>query len=246
MPTHSNTDSHYDQAVALMAQGASIDDMVATLQVSRGEIYHTVRLVFTDFLRRYGTIAAADESAPHLEEWDSLTGALTRRTGEILLLHMLQQSREENPFSIIFIDVDNLKQTNDAYGHKAGDRLLCHLVHMVLGNIRRTDQLIRWAGDEFILALPNTLQTTACETLYRLRRAEPALQFSAGVAQWEPGDSLQLLVDRADQAMYKEKRARKSRQRPPYQLHPGIDRERRVLQSPTSASLTLPDSQSSV
>ncbi|MCY0909172.1 MAG: GGDEF domain-containing protein [Sulfobacillus thermotolerans] len=210
MPNHSNTDSYYDQALKLMAQGASIDDMITTLNTSRGEIYHTVRVIFTDMLRRYGAIAAATSSVPEIAEWDALTGALTRRTGEIALLQMLQKTQEDQPFSIIFIDLDNLKQMNDAYGHQAGDHLLCQLVHVVLSNIRRSDQLIRWAGDEFILVLPHTPKAIACETLKRLRRADPTLQFSAGVAQWEPGDSLSSLIDRADRAMYQDKRQRKT------------------------------------
>ncbi len=214
----------------MMSQGAPIEEIMQHMQLSRSEAYQHVRSVFVDFLRQYGPIAAAgDTELPMTVGWDSLTGALTRQAGEVKLLRFIQNAGNTWPLTIVFIDVDNLKAVNDQLGHNAGDRLLCVMVHDILSNIRRSDELIRWAGDEFILALPNTDFGTGAETMTRIRAADPSLKFSSGVAEWHPGESLDQLIERADSAMYKEKALHKAHQKfnPPW---PGIHPERRNSQ----------------
>ncbi len=202
---------HDGSIASLMAQGATIDDMMAALHMTRAETYNQVRIAFTDLLTRYASVAAASgQGSSHIGEWDDLTGSLSRGSGEALLLRLWPTATTFDPLSLIFIDLDNLKRTNDQYGHNTGDHLLRNLVHAVMRRIRRSDMLIRWAGDEFILVLPHTTLTSARDTLSRIRHVDASLQFSAGVAQWEPGDSVEQLIERADQAMYEDNRQRKS------------------------------------
>jgi diguanylate cyclase (GGDEF)-like protein len=161
--------------------------------------------------------------------WDSLTGAVTRQVGEVMLLRFIQQAGDTWPLSIVFMDVDNLKVINDQMGHNAGDRLLCVMVHNILSNIRRSDELIRWAGDEFILALPNTDFSTALDTIKRIRATNPTVEFSTGIAQWQLNEPLPKLIARADSAMYREKQLHKVQ----YQINPnwpGINPDRRSSQ----------------
>ncbi|WP_053959600.1 GGDEF domain-containing protein [Sulfobacillus thermosulfidooxidans] len=217
-----------DRIRLLMMQGTSIEDMVTILGISREEMDRQIRLIFSELLSRYGTIAGTGENmARFASNWDLLTGSLTRYAGEQALAKLIRDVRAHNPLTIAFLDMDNLKAVNDHFGHQAGDRLLCRVVHTIFSQIRRSDLVIRWAGDEFVLVLPGASVPVAKELIGRIRTADPEIQFSIGLVQYHPGEDLNALIDRADQAMYQEKRAKKATNQLPEKQRMGIEIDRR-------------------
>ena len=92
-----------------------------------------------------------------LARCDPLTGVLNRHTfREIFEREWSRAIRYRHPLSCAMIDIDYFKQTNDTYGHSAGDNMLTRLARTIEGNCRRSDYLCRWGGDEFLALLPET------------------------------------------------------------------------------------------
>jgi diguanylate cyclase (GGDEF)-like protein len=119
---------------------------------------------------------------------------------------------------MLMIDSDNLKEINDRCGHDAGNRMLKTVAKSIAGELRNTDVLARYGGDEFIVLLPETPPARAIDVAERIRRAietSPTdfggerlqTSVSIGVACYpEDGRSLDTLQARADRAMYVAKR----------------------------------------
>jgi len=145
-----------------------------------------------------------------LSETDQLTELLNRRG---LLSKMENHSEHER--TLVIIDLDNLKQVNDEYGHLVGDHYITAISGRIAGAISKTDLVGRWGGDEFLIVLETT-SDAALQVLERLRnvvtRAEittdslriPA-SFSAGAATWGVGESIDEVLRRADAALYSAK-----------------------------------------
>src|SRR5690606_524823 len=88
---------------------------------------------------------------------DTLTGVYSRNSGEEIVDVQFRISKRQNtPFSLVFIDIDNFKSINDRYGHEAGDRVLGNAATNIRRNARGSDVVIRWGGEEFVVLLPNT------------------------------------------------------------------------------------------
>ena len=129
------------------------------------------------------------------------------------------QRYKSEPFSIVLFDVDNFKQINDTYGHITGDIVLQRIAGVVKNTIRTTDLGCRWGGEEFIVIYPLTNISQAAEASEKIRKQINELTFdsiknvscSFGVAQFESDDTMQSLLARADQAMYKAKKSGKNR-----------------------------------
>ena len=126
---------------------------------------------------------------------------------------------EEEPLSLLFIDLDEFKVFNDARGHKAGDEMLRRVARAVEKHTRRIDLVARYGGDELVVALLGSGTAAAVETAERIRvgiRAEnaddEAMSVSIGIATF-PGDagSKAELLDKADWAMYAAKRGGRDR-----------------------------------
>jgi len=121
--------------------------------------------------------------------------------------------RYQRPCSVLLFDVDHFKQVNDRYGHKSGDIVLKRLATEVHGQLRGTDFLGRWGGEEFIVLASNNSLEEAGNLAERLRKHIANVSFpevgevtiSIGVAQWQSGESRRGLLDRADKAMYQAK-----------------------------------------
>ena len=119
------------------------------------------------------------------------------------------------------MDVDNFKKVNDTYGHLVGDRVLQNVARACQDSLREVDKLARYGGEEFIVMLPETDGPGACRSAERLRQVIESAEVSAqqgpvritaslGVAVFHPdGSSLTIdrLLGRADQALYKAKQA---------------------------------------
>ena len=156
---------------------------------------------------------------------DDLTQLYNRRGFYVLAEQVrLLARREEEPFSVLYLDVDNLKPTNDTLGHEAGSALLREMAEMLRGCFRETDVAGRLGGDEFVVAgrlseeelgmVTRRLEAMAEEANGRGQRAY-SLHFSVGSVTAEAGSekSLEELVAAADQLMFAQKRDKKAAQR---------------------------------
>ena len=154
-----------------------------------------------------------------ISDTDELTGVYNMRAFSAVLRRVFQQSvRHGHPLSIVMMDSDNLKAINDSRGHDAGNRLLQHLIRKVAEELRRSDILARYGGDEFIMLLPETGLGGAVDTAERIRKSIEGSQFdvrgtnmqvtvSLGVASYpEDGGNVDVIVDKADKALYRAKR----------------------------------------
>ena len=121
--------------------------------------------------------------------------------------------RNNSPLSLIVLDVDKFKQINDTHGHIVGDYALQKLAAILINNLRRTDFLARIGGDEFVIIAPQTTKIEAKKLADRLQRIIADTDFpglgpisiSMGIAQFDFKESMNQLVDRADQALYQAK-----------------------------------------
>jgi diguanylate cyclase (GGDEF)-like protein len=140
---------------------------------------------------------------------DALTGALNRAGLRAAADRaFLRTRRRAEDLAVAAIDLDGLKQVNDAHGHAAGDRLLTETAEAWSSALRSDDVLARTGGDEFVLIMPRTSRDEAAAVLERLRRAHPAA-WSAGIARWRPGESLEACLERADKRLYVAKAERR-------------------------------------
>ncbi len=142
---------------------------------------------------------------------DALTGLFNRsKLDEVLRREMTLHERYATPFSIVLIDVDHFKSVNDTFGHLEGDRLLKEFSGLLCGNIRKSDVLGRWGGEEFLIVCSNTNGVNATSMAEHLRQIVKVRDFglgrsitiSAGTAQIENGQSLAQLLSSADKALY--------------------------------------------
>lgn len=158
----------------------------------------------------------------HQATHDPLTQLLNRSAAEAFLeRHMKLADRHGRPVSVILADVDDFKIINDQLGHEAGDRILVQLTATLSAHLREADILARWGGEEFLVGVPETERDGACDLAERLRIAveqevgweAPAGvgTLSAGVAQYQSGESLRSWIRRADRALYEAKEAGRNR-----------------------------------
>jgi len=148
---------------------------------------------------------------------DSLTNVLNRAGGEQRLREELARaSRTGQPLSVAIIDVDKLKTVNDSWGHQVGDRFIASVASALQGGLREGDWVARWGGDEFVVALTSTHIDEAAKALKRVLEkiteiaptGEPiGFGASIGLSRARPEDTLESILERADQGLYEAKRA---------------------------------------
>src|SRR5665213_3025377 len=121
--------------------------------------------------------------------------------------------RHVAPLALVLFDIDHFKKVNDTHGHQAGDQVLLELSRFVTANIRNSDVLARWGGEEFVILCPGCNGPMACQLVENLRGSIRKLVIdgagtmtcSFGVAQFEDGDTPDSLIARADDAHYRAK-----------------------------------------
>ena len=143
--------------------------------------------------------------------FDELTGAYGRRAGAVELEREIDRAkRTTTPLTVAFVDIDDLKKTNDSEGHAAGDRLLSETAESLRDHLRPYDLVIRYGGDEFVCALWDMDIEQAAER-FSLASADLKKQHASvtvGLASLAADDDLDSLIARADSAMYEERRRR--------------------------------------
>lgn len=153
------------------------------------------------------------EQLASLSRTDPLTGAANRRHLEHELVREIARAeRLHTVLSLAFLDLDHFKQYNDTHGHAGGDRLLQKVVAAWRGALRPTDVLARTGGEEFVVVLPDTGAEQSRAVVERLRELVPDGQTcSAGIAVFEPGETAEALLERADRALYAAKHGGRDR-----------------------------------
>jgi diguanylate cyclase (GGDEF)-like protein len=157
--------------------------------------------------------------------FDGLTGIHNRRWLDETLHRLVQRSRRANKdLSVSLVDIDHFKSFNDTYGHDAGDHVLTVVAAALTKNVRPTDLVARFGGEEFVIIFPETTLELARVAAERVREAIAAEQLttkdgrelssvtiSMGVSKLEPDQDVPGLLKVADLALYRAKRAGRNR-----------------------------------
>ncbi len=164
-------------------------------------------------LRTFRENRALLSNVQQLAQEDALTGAVNRRGLEDALpVEFSRAQRSEQPLTLVMIDLDHFKRYNDRRGHPAGDALLRGAAQAWRKQLRPTDMLVRYGGEEFTLVLPATDADQAAQLVDRLRAPVPDRQtFSAGIATWDGAETAPDVLQRADQALLQAKKAGRNR-----------------------------------
>jgi diguanylate cyclase (GGDEF)-like protein len=153
---------------------------------------------------------------------DGLTGLANHKTFyETLEKELWRTRRYGGQISLIMIDIDSLKRINDAYGHHAGDKVICEISKKIRACIRQIDTAARYGGDEFAVILPNTSLADAVVAAERMvdsvsespitwKKEQIALSISVGVGEYDAESSPEDITSRSDQALYMAKQAGKN------------------------------------
>jgi diguanylate cyclase len=157
---------------------------------------------------------------------DPLTGTGNRRQFDASMEKAIKDCEQKaTALSLVMCDIDHFKRVNDSFGHQVGDELIKMFARVIDGGIRESDTVIRYGGEEFAIILPMTDQNAARAIAERIRRQFESkrltvretnqkvgqLTASFGVAQYQPGDSVDTLVQRADAKLYEAKSSGRNR-----------------------------------
>ena len=155
-------------------------------------------------------------------ERDPLTGVFNRKAAETAIRDYLKRVQEDEVCAFIILDMDNFKEINDVYGHKAGDEVLVKLAGLVSRTFRRSDIIGRFGGDEFILCLTRedgasdvhacakALQCAVCKQIALPGRTGSVTVSIGACVVPDAGVSYTELLQRADSAVYQAKRRGKN------------------------------------
>ncbi len=159
------------------------------------------------------------ESANQNGALDHLTGIYNRRSSESRLKDSIELTRiRQNALSFAILDLDNFKVLNDTYGHDFGDTVLRQIGDLLRKNVRRTDWVGRWGGDEFVISIQggereaSAMLSRVCDLARQELFIAPdqsvhKITFSCGVCEWQDVMDSQSLFTKADEALYSAKRS---------------------------------------
>lgn len=170
--------------------------------------------------RRLTDAETVHHELEHLVTRDRLTGLGNRQHFEQQIeLEAARGKRYHVPVSLILIDVDHFKRINDTFGHSVGDSVLIDITRRISSQLRDTDTISRWGGEEFAVIAPCTPMIGAEVLAEKLRKivamapfdAVGTVTISAGIAQLLPGERARHWVARADRFLYQAKQAGRDR-----------------------------------
>ena len=168
------------------------------------------------------------ESVQRIAWTDSLTNIYNRHFfNEMLPREMERAGRYGHQLSVMLLDIDGFKTFNDTYGHLKGDVVLKIIARIFTTQLRVSDTIARFGGDEFVVILPETNRRKALAIAERIRQAVSARSFgsarlsvSVGVSAYRSGLTPEQLLDEADRDMYRRKNSARGKESPPEQSTP--------------------------
>lgn len=200
-----------------------LDDKVRCLRLGADD-YVTKPFEYEELEARIFSLLKRSKQFEQMAFRDALTGVYNRRYFDHHLQMVLQWvQQDDKPISLAFLDIDRFKSINDTYGHQVGDMVLQGLGHLLQQNLRTTDLLARYGGEELVILFQDTTAEQAAIVMHRILekvRVQPLVRaegqgtcitFSAGVAQWQPGLTEKRWIALADDAMYRAKQAGRDR-----------------------------------
>jgi diguanylate cyclase (GGDEF)-like protein len=161
-----------------------------------------------------------EEKLQGLATTDSLTGAYNRiKFTELIAREIERFKRYGIPLSLMMFDLDHFKNVNDAFGHAVGDQILKKVTDIVAENKRILDYLVRWGGEEFMMIATETSLEPTVTLAERIRKVLEDHRFatvdgvtvSLGVTQFKEGDTVDTVITRVDDALYKAKKNGRNR-----------------------------------
>ncbi|GKW15613.1 GGDEF domain-containing protein [Pectobacterium carotovorum subsp. carotovorum] len=169
------------------------------------------------------TIGGYQRRLEQMATTDKLTGLMNRQAFDYLFHRLGTKSAfQHKSLSLILIDIDHFKKINDKYGHNVGDLVLKEVSAILLTNTRSSDQSCRWGGEEFVILLDDCDINAAQQRAEALRHSIEIAQIpysegiikvtaSCGVAEYRAGETLSMLINRADIALYQAKQQGRNR-----------------------------------
>lgn len=156
----------------------------------------------------------------YLASTDSLTGVYNRyKFNQLFAAELQRELRYGGKLALIMFDIDDFKRINDVFGHGTGDMVLKEITQLVRDLIRATDVMTRWGGEEFMILVPRDGREAAAALAEKLRGAieghhfsgVPKVTASFGVGEYMPGDTMESLCARLDEALYRAKQEGRNR-----------------------------------
>jgi len=204
------------RVVRLSALALGFDPPVGLFDAAASQFVYIAMPAITIPLATIGLIMLASEKLRQdlefISRHDGLTQCLNKNAAiEELKREAARAARHGGKLSVMLFDLDNFKDINDTHGHLEGDRILVDFAKKTKASLRGSDQLTRFGGDEFMAILPDIDLEQALLVANRFHEASGQIQpiawsVSIGISQWLDGDdSVDALLSRADQALYKSK-----------------------------------------
>jgi diguanylate cyclase (GGDEF)-like protein len=227
-----------ERSVARSIGAPDVSDMLDTIgavlppsvrNIPQAELTPRVRDTIMAFLREMdGLKQELSQARTRLDEvektadLDPVLPVLNRRAFiREMTRYIAFANRYSTPASLIYFDLNHLKQTNDTLGHAAGDALLAQFAKILMSHVRESDSVGRMGGDEFAILLSHAAEGQALKKAMALADAaaeNPALwnghaipvSFAYGAFELKAGDKAEAAIAKADEAMYAQKRARRA------------------------------------
>lgn len=223
---------NYSEKISKTDDIEELNQLLGLIMNDTKEMQKSAHNYRNDFLAARAEVSKAQDKITQLEtelvqvsekvHEDHLTGILNRRGLDSAFVRETARSvRHHSPLCYALLDIDNFKKLNDTHGHKVGDDALKYLVQSIRETTRPEDVVSRYGGEEFVVLLPNTRIQEAFEVLSRVRRNltkkfflhdnnRLLITFSAGIAQFQSGETQESIFKRADDALYRAKNAGKN------------------------------------
>ncbi|QCR10344.1 sensor domain-containing diguanylate cyclase [Brenneria rubrifaciens] len=169
------------------------------------------------------TIGGYQRRLEQMATTDKLTGLMNRQAFDYYFTQLLSKRiAQQRPIALVLLDLDHFKQINDHYGHGVGDEVLAQIASLLQQTVRYSDQACRWGGEEFVVLLDDCNLDNAVLRADTLRKTIESAQIrsvddtvqvtiSCGVAEYQKSETLDMLINRADIALYQAKQQGRNR-----------------------------------